>query len=405
MYVGIVNDSLPPFENPDAERRRQRAKERVYVLCQTIGWGSFMLTQIVFSVLIKGSGDDPATLSDLLGIIMIGAVGLLLSHGGRVYVERWGLKQMGWKRLLPRMLGLAVMLSTAWSIVGFGWVYGIMGEPYPDKVNPFLLVMLSIMNGVIIYITWFLGYFGYHVFDRFNRSEIERLRLATVVKDAELRALKSQVNPHFIFNSLNSVRALIDEDPQRARSAVTQLANMLRYSLQSGTKETVSFEDELAVVNDYLALEQVRHEERLRLKLDISPSALHRLVPPMLLQTLVENAVKYGVSTRPTGGEIAIDATIENNDLVIAVRNPGHLKAGKSKGQKGASTGVGLRNALDRLKLLCGDSASIDLRQTGADEVTATVVIPEAKRPLPPPAANTESSTAVGGSLNPAVSG
>jgi LytS/YehU family sensor histidine kinase len=98
------------------------------------------------------------------------------------------------------------------------------------------------------------------------------------------------------------VRALIDEDPQRARSAVTQLANMLRYSLQSGLNQTVSFEDELTVVNDYLALEHVRHEERLRLKLDIAPGTLRRVLPPMLLQTLVENAVKYGISTRASGG-------------------------------------------------------------------------------------------------------
>jgi sensor histidine kinase YesM len=119
------------------------------------------------------------------------------------------------------------------------------------------------------------------------------------VKEAELRALKSQVNPHFIFNSLNSLRALIDEDPARARMAVTQLANLLRYSLQSGQLETVPFEDELDVVNDYLALEQVRHEERLRLRLDIAPEALQLPIPPMLLQTLVENAVKYGISPRP----------------------------------------------------------------------------------------------------------
>ena len=93
------------------------------------------------------------------------------------------------------------------------------------------------------------------------------------MKEAELRALKSQVNPHFIFNSLNSLRGLIDEDPDRARQAVTQLANLLRYSLQSGHLETVPFEDELSTVNDYLALEQVRHERRLRVRVDVAPGA------------------------------------------------------------------------------------------------------------------------------------
>lgn len=372
-------------------------------MCQTFGWGSFIVVQLVFAVIFRTPDADPLKLQDIMGVALIGLVGLLFSHGSRVYVERWGMKEMGWRRLVPRMLALAVMISVAWTIVGFGWSFGLMGQEYPDKFNPFALMAMSCVNGTIIFMVWFLGYFGYHVFDRFNRSEIERLRLAAVVKDAELRALKSQVNPHFIFNSLNSVRALIDEDPERARSAVTQLANMLRYSLQSGTKETVSFEDELAVVNDYLALEQVRHEERLRLKLDVSPSALRRLVPPMLLQTLVENAVKYGVSTRPAGGEISIEATIENSDLVIAVRNPGHLKSTRRQ-RANPSTGLGLRNALDRLRLLCGETASIDLRQTGADEVTATVVIPETKRPAIPPPSASDSSPAIEHRLNPAVS-
>src|SRR5205085_4295358 len=127
------------------------------------------------------------------------------------------------------------------------------------------------INGIVMFSGWWCVYFFYHLFDRYNRLQIDQLSLATHAKEAELRALKSQVNPHFIFNSLNSLRALIDEDPLRARQAVTQLANLLRYSLQSGQLETVPFEDELRIVNDYLALEQVRHEERLRVRLDVAP--------------------------------------------------------------------------------------------------------------------------------------
>ncbi len=405
VYVGSVNDSQPPFQDATAEAKRQRAKDRLYVLCQLLGWGAFVSLQLVFVLLLRDSSEVSYSSMDMVHLVAIGLQGLLVSHFSRPYVHRWGLKNMGWKRLAPRILGLALVLSIVWTIISYGWHYGILRETYPDKLNPFVLMGISIFNGTLIYLTWFVIYFAYHVFDRFNRSELERLRLAAVVKDAELRALKSQVNPHFIFNSLNSVRALIDEDPQRARSAVTQLANMLRYSLQSGMKGTVSFEDELAVVNDYLALEQVRHEERLRLKLNISPSALHRMIPPMLLQTLVENAVKYGISTRPEGGEIAIDATIEENDLVIDVRNPGHLKNRPQKdAAEGRSTGVGLRNALDRLHLLCGGTARIYLVQSGPNEVTATVVIPEARITEPPPTSPSSRSLPARGSLNPAVS-
>ncbi|MDB6166052.1 MAG: ypdA, partial [Lacunisphaera sp.] len=204
--------------------------------------------------------------------------------------------------------------------------------------------------------------------------------LAANVKEAELRALKSQVNPHFLFNSLNSLRALIDEDAPRAREAVTRLANMLRYSLQSGQLETVPFEDELRIVEDYLALEQIRHENRLRVRWeiaeDVSVGAVS--VPPMLLQTLVENAVKYGIGTRREGGELRISAQFEGAALRLRVTNPGDLAepASASAARAGSSTGVGLRNASERLKLLFGDRASLTLLSEPAGCVTADVLIP-----------------------------
>ena len=349
----------------------------MYVLCQVLGWGGFLGMRMFFSHWISASKDKPVTLSDNLHTISVMLIGMLVSHYARVYIERWGWKETAWLRLVPRALGMAILMSLIWSIVGFGWVYGVLREEWPDGINPFILISISCINGTVVYAGWLSLYFVYHVYNRFNLSEIERLRLTAVVKDAELRALKSQINPHFMFNSLNSVRALIDEDPQRAREAVTQLANMLRYSLQAGRKQTVSFEDELTVVNDYLALEQVRHEERLRLKLDVAPETLRRAIPPMLLQTLVENAVKYGIAEQPEGGEIAICARIIDSELRITVRNPGSLRPANHGRTSERSTGVGLRNASDRLQLLFGDAARLTLSQSGPEEVTAEVVVPQ----------------------------
>jgi LytS/YehU family sensor histidine kinase len=247
--------------------------------------------------------------------------------------------------------------------------------PWKSTYSPAVLFFISWINGTSLLTGWLCIYFFYHLFDRFNRSEIERLRLATTVKESELRALKSQVNPHFIFNSLNSLRALIDEDPARARQSVTQLSNLLRYSLQSGQLETVPFEDELRIVNDYLALEQVRHEDRLQVRLDIAPETLALPVPPMLLQTLVENAVKYGIATRPEGGEVAIIARCLSGSLSIQVTNPGNLAATASP-TRIASTGVGLRNAADRLRLLFGERASLQLRTEVPALVVAEAILP-----------------------------
>jgi len=236
-----------------------------------------------------------------------------------------------------------------------------------------VVFILTWIQGATLFVGWLCVYFFYHLFDRLKRSEIERLWLASSVKEAELRALKSQINPHFIFNALNSLRGLIDENPDRARQAVTQLANLLRYSLQSGQLETVPFEEELRTVNDYLALEQVRHEERLRVRLDVAPGALSMPIPPMLLQTLVENAVKYGIAPRREGGEITIIARCERDELHLQVTNPGSLAQG------GSSTGVGLRNAAERLRLLFGARATLNLREHPAGRVIAEVLVPLAK--------------------------
>ena len=360
--------------------RRERAKERLYVLFQTLGWGAFLGMQILSSKYfsIRDDGTRDAVISDS-SLVMTVTLGLLLTHYVRPFITRWNWKQLGWRPLVPRVFAASALMSMIWVVVGFGYFYVVLRCPWPStKFTPALAIFFTWLNSIFLFVCWFCLYFFYHLFDRFNRSEIERLRLAGTAKESELRALKSQVNPHFIFNSLNSLRALIDEDPPRARLAVTQLSNLLRYSLQSGQLETVPFEDELRVVSDYLALEQVRHEERLRVRLDIAPETLALPVPPMLLQTLVENAVKYGIATRPEGGEVAIVARCVGGALSIQVTNPGSLGAPGAP-VRPSSTGVGLRNAAERLRILFGERATLQLRAQAP-----ALVVAEAVLPLPP---------------------
>jgi signal transduction histidine kinase len=364
-------DSAPPSSVPVAEiGLRRHARARLYVICQVGGWGFLFVLGVVVSLLFTKSEDHISPAHIVTAQMVVVALGLLLTHYVRPLVTRWGWKQLGWRPLVPRVLASSAGLSFLWSLLTYVIIYGVMRTPWTAKFSPVLLFAISWIQGTTLFAGWLCVYFFYHLFDRYNRSEIERLRLATSVKEAELRALKSQINPHFIFNSLNSLRGLIDEDPDRARQAVTQLANLLRYSLQSGQLETVPFEDELRTVNDYLALEQVRHEERLRVRLEVEPGVLNLSIPPMLLQTLVENAVKYGIAPRPEGGEIGIAARCDHGQLHLQVTNPGTLAAG------GGSTGVGLRNAAERLQLLFGAQATLDLREGPPGCVTAGVVIP-----------------------------
>jgi two-component sensor histidine kinase len=345
---------------------RQRAKERLYVAGQLAGWTFFLVVQLLFTRLFSekdSTGVDWA-------FLQLVAEGLLITHYTRHWLTKWGWKELNWGPLIPRILGMGALMSVVWAVVNNGIYYGLLRFPWTSKSHPAAVVIFILFNGLAMMSSWLCIYFFYHLFDRFNRLQIEQLRLTTSVKEAELRTLKSQINPHFIFNSLNSLRALIDENPDRARQAVTQLANILRYSLQSGQLETVPFEEELQTVNDYLALEQVRHEERLRVRLEVAPGTLGLPIPPMLLQTLVENAVKYGIAPRREGGEIAICARCEHDELHLQVTNPGSLSA------KGNSTGVGLRNAAERLRLLFGARASLELREEPPGRVIADVVVP-----------------------------
>lgn len=346
-------------------------QDKLYVLAQVVGWVGFTLICLGLAQLNKG-----LTMQWICICVASNAIGWLLSHLYRLWIHKRGWKHLNWPALLPRVLVAVVLLSAFWAMLDWPLYDAIAGElPQNAKISESVRFVYSVFNGVWILMLWSLLYFGYNIADRFRRSEVERVHLQATLKEAELRALKSQVNPHFIFNALNSLRALIQEDPPRARQAVTQLANLLRYSLQSGQLETVPFEDELRVVNDYLALEQVRHEERLRLRLDVDPAALQFSLPPMLLQTLVENAVKYGISQLPEGGEVAIIARSENDELILQVTNPGTLPDSPSRHPM--STGLGLRNAAERLRLLCGENASLNLRAQDDGLVVAEARIPQ----------------------------
>lgn len=367
MAPSVAELSVPPFEPPG----RPQAKERLYVLLQVASWGSVLILQLIFAHIAP----PPPELRERMvpAIVQSITAGLLVSHFARPLMERWGWKNLGWRALCPRILALAIVQGLVWSGVLLLWQNLVLGWKPTERVSMLTVFFADWINCAAAMAVWHCVYFFYHLFNRFNRLEIERLRLGAMAKGAELRALKSQLNPHFIFNALNSLRALIDEDPKRARQAVTQLANLLRYSLQSAQLETVPFEEELRVATDYLSLEQVRHEERLRMRLDVAEEARQWPVPPMLLQTLVENAVKYGISTRPEGGEVGISAKVQHGMLVLRVTNPGHVEPAPKRTK---STGLGLANAAARLRLLSGEKSSLDLRMEGADSVLAEAIIP-----------------------------
>jgi LytS/YehU family sensor histidine kinase len=237
-----------------------------------------------------------------------------------------------------------------------------------------LLTSLSTFVSSVGYLwLWTAGYFGFELIRQRQMVIAEEARLRASLRTAELTLLKSQLNPHFLFNALNTVRALIAESPQRAEKAVTQLARTLRYSLNSSRDELVSLSHELEIVDDYLGIEELRLAERLTVAMDIAHEALQAQIPIMLLQTLVENAVKHGISQLPQGGILRVTARMDSGSLIIEVTNDRPLiKSGSIPSDR-----VGLANAHERLRLMIGPTATLALDLSAPQTAKATVRIPQ----------------------------
>jgi two-component system, LytTR family, sensor kinase len=232
----------------------------------------------------------------------------------------------------------------------------------------------SIINIFILISLWLLIYIVWHYIDKNRQDQLDKLRLEGVVKSLELKTIKSHINPHFIFNALNSIRALVDENPTRARTAITELSNILRSSLQADKLETVPLEQELDIVQDYLALEHMRFEERLKIEMHIDPDTLKQPIPPMMLQNLVENAIKHGISKDVNGGIIIIHSFFKDDHHELIVQNTGNLQSLKT----GPSSGFGLKSTQDRLNLLYQNKAHFEIEEKNGNMVQSKITMPVA---------------------------
>ena len=228
-----------------------------------------------------------------------------------------------------------------------------------------------IFDSPLIFI-WSSIYFLWHYVVLGRKTEIQKVKLETLVKELELKTIKSHINPHFIFNALNSIRALVDENPSRARTAITELSNILRSSMQAEKLELASLEKELSIVKDYLALEFIRFEDRLGIEYDINEDTLDQPIPPMMLQTLVENAIKHGISKHKKGGVVRIISDFRNHCHELIVQNTGQLDNDMLE----SSDGFGLDSTKNRLKLLYNGKASFRIHNIDGGMVEAIVSMP-----------------------------
>lgn len=346
--------------------KRRWLGHRLYWLCQVSGWGG-TCAMMFFSSLAEGSGETVL----LQGSSALALAGILSTHLLRLAVIWARGRGMSMLRFCLLMLPWLAAASAALHGIILGLLLVFSPEEFNKAENQggVASYLSSVFFVSLVMLLWLCLYLGYHYFRSYQEATVERMRLKAAVKESELRTLKAQINPHFLFNSLNTLRSLIPEKESRPREAVTLLADLLRAALTMDEKQTVPLSQELETVQNYLALEKLRFEERLRVVFDIDGEALSWPVPPFLLQTLAENAVKYGVNRAQSGAELSLQALLSGDALILRVSNTGKLASSS------VSTGMGLRNARARLRHLCGPGSTLDLRQEKENLVVAEAVV------------------------------
>jgi len=344
-----------------------RSKSTLYWCCQLGGWLFYGLTMVFFAYFFENKTNN--ILYPRIAITIL--FGLIFTHILRELIVRLKLRPPidGKKIWLLVVTGLCV-------IVLFNLANSAIVE-WLKMYNPRIKVSVEerflsnlILNSPLI-LVWVSVYYVWHYVELGSKAEIQKVRLESLVKELELKTIKSHINPHFIFNALNSIRALVDENPERARTAITELSNILRSSMQAEKMETVPFERELNIVKDYLALEHIRFEDRLKVEYDIDEDTLDQPVPPMMLQTLVENAIKHGIGKQKSGGLVRVISDYRDNHHELVVQNSGQLN-----GITGNGDGFGLNSTRNRLKLLFGGKATFEIRNTDDNMVEAKVKMP-----------------------------
>ncbi|UXX80164.1 histidine kinase [Reichenbachiella carrageenanivorans] len=342
----------------------QITKQRAYWLCQIIGWSFWGLLN--FSVLLLQS--RKVTSTDFFGAVFQVVFYIGSTHFLRVQIKKKEWFAFSSIQLIPRILISNLVLGLV-NYVLLLLVSYLMGTLIMSVELKPINMLLSILGPTSMYFLWSLVYFTYHYFEEYNKS----LQYQAVIRDTELNNLRAQLNPHFIFNALNSIRALVDEDPKKSKSAITQLSNILRNSLQVDKEKLVLLQDEMATVEDYLSLESIRYEERLRVELNISERTYKIKIPPMMIQTLVENGIKHGISKLKSGGTINVMSRIEGDFLVVQIRNSGvYLENKPTK-----KSGYGLVNTQKRIELIYGDMARFSIKNETENTVLTELVLPK----------------------------
>jgi two-component system, LytTR family, sensor kinase len=282
--------------------------------------------------------------------------------------------------LIPLLGLIAVAVTAARAVIDqgitilFGWDDWTLVER-----------LIATLPGRLILVVFFLSA-GYAVdyVRRHRERELQAARLQAELSAAQLQMLKVQLQPHFLFNTLHAISSLMYIDVAAADRMLVRLSEMLRRTLQTMDAQTVTVSEELGFLEPYLEIEQIRLGDRLQVEMDVRPGTLTALVPHLVLQPLVENAIRHGIFPKLTGGRLRVEIHLEGGDLLLVVRDDGvGLRGGRAAAAGG---GVGLANTRERLRHLYGDAASVTLEAGAEGGVVVSVRLPAEFADAPPDA-------------------
>ncbi|MDX6747589.1 histidine kinase [Polaribacter sp. PL03] len=280
------------------------------------------------------------------------------------FKDNW--KTIVWKILITFLIVQVLYTLLIWPILNIVQQYA---KYQPSSEMTFTGKIYNVFYFATLFIIWLFVFLTIKIFHQLKTVQFRQLELEANLKESQLNTLKGQINPHFMFNSLNNIRGLMLEDVGKARNMLTSLSETLRYSLTKSDINSISLEDELEMVENYVAISKIQFENRLHFETHIDNASLSKQIPPMIVQMLIENALKHGISNLKNGGKVSLSTSIKDTQLQIEVTNSGSLQRSEN------STQLGLKNIKKRLELLYGEAATFKLREI-ENQVVATIKIP-----------------------------
>jgi len=338
---------------------------KLYWILQLSGWlGMVCIELINYTFFIVGKFDW-----EFVRLFGYGAIlGLAITHVFRLVIKRSSV--LAWR---PRTIWMLAFISTLVMSVLMNLLFYLPSLFSGQAAGEDLFSFIGLVGGTINWMryvgVWVILYFMYHILERARRNEEEKLKSENVARVTELELLKTQLNPHFLFNALNSIKALVSIDQEKSKDAIVKLSELLRFTLNYGNQTLIPLHDEIEEVKKYLLLEQIRFGSRLQVQFNVEEATLYRLIPPAIILTLAENAIKHGVTKQSGECILRVNTALVSRSLTIEMINPGNL-------ERNDHPGIGLQNIKKRLHHFFGARASFSIVENN-ENVTVRIVIAE----------------------------